>query len=96
VTRELVAATLCIISVDPHARVLMVGMGVVDVLGTLSATTSGLIHVICARLAVAPAVLQFALSQCGAIAQLFQILPFFVRLCVYIHRMLHTTIRHRL
>ena len=51
-TRELVAATLCNISVDPHARVLMVDMGVVDVLATLSATTSGLIQVVFAPYAV--------------------------------------------
>lgn len=45
VTRELVAATLCNVSVDEHARVLMISMGVVDVLATLSGTTSGLIQV---------------------------------------------------
>ena len=45
VTRELVAATLCNISVDEYARVMMIDMGVVDVLATLSGTTSGLIQV---------------------------------------------------
>ena len=49
VTRELVAATLCNISVDRYARILMIDMGVVNVLATLSGTTSGLIQELCAK-----------------------------------------------
>jgi hypothetical protein len=78
VTRELVAATLCNISVDPHARVLMVDMGVVDVLATLSATTSGLIQVILAPRQFLP--LSYSLLRIypkGIILELFQILLFF-------------------
>ena len=48
-TRELVAATLCNISVDPKARQTMIDMGVVQVLETLSGTTSGLIQELCAK-----------------------------------------------
>jgi len=48
-TRELVAATLCNISVDADARQPMIDMGVVQVLETLSGTTSGLIQELCAK-----------------------------------------------
>ena len=46
-TRELVATTLCNVSIDLEARVLMVDRGVVDVLANLSGATSEIIQVGC-------------------------------------------------